>query len=362
MVSSRTIAFVITVIACLWIASRFIVPGEEITDGSVQAEVADKEDAIPAIRVRTSTAENFTRQVLLTGRTQASRRVNLRAEITGRVTEILREEGAVVQAGDVLARIELQDRDARVREAQSLVAQREIQFEAAKALESKGFNSRVALAQAEAQLETARAVLEDARSTRGKTDITAPFDGILNEQNIELGDTLSAGNDLFTVVQINPLEIEAFVAEKDIAAIRPGKPVTAEFLDGDTTLQGTITFSAAAANPMTRTFRILASADNPDNSLRAGLTVRLSVPAEELSAHKISSSNLTLNDEGMIGVKIVDGSDIVQFKPVRILADFSGETWVDGLPDETRIITVGQEFVKTGQRVNAVESDGGGLL
>lgn len=355
---SQIVALVIAVLALLWIGSGIFSSTEVVP---VEAPVA-VQDEIFDVRIRTSSAEKFTRDILLTGRTKPSRMVGMKAEIGGRVIEILKEEGAVVKAGEVLARLELQDREARVKEAQSLVAQREIQFQAAKTLESKGFNSRVALAEAEANVENARAVLENARSNFGKTDITAPFDGILNLQSVEIGDYLSAGDDLFTIVQIDPLEIEAFVAERDIALIRPGKPVRATFLDGDKTLEGIINFSAAAADPQTRTFRVLASASNPDNGLKAGLTLKLSVPAEEVLAHKISPSNLTLNDAGQIGVKIVDTDDIVKFVPVKILADLPDHMRVGGLPETAKIITVGQEFVKPGQKVKPVEADGKGLL
>lgn len=355
---SQIVALVIAVLALLWIGSGiFLTP--DITPVETPAVLGSE---IFNVRVRTSKAENFTRDILLTGRTMPTRTVAMKAEISGRVIEIVKEEGSAVKAGEVLARLELQDREARVKEAQSLLEQREIQLNAAKTLESKGFNSRVSRAEAEANMKNAKAALENARSDFGKTDITAPFDGILNQQMIEVGDYLGAGDDLFTIIQINPLEMEAFVAERDINLIRPGKPVRALLLEDGKTLDGVVSFSAAAADPQTRTFRVLASAQNPDNALEAGLTVRLSVPAEKVLAHKISPSNLSLDDAGKIGVKIVNADNIVKFVPVKILADLPDHMQVGGLPDTARIITVGQEFVKPGQVVKPFEADGKGLL
>lgn len=83
---------------------------------------------------------------------------------------------------------------------------------------------------------------------------------------------------------------------------------------------------------------------------------------EEKRAYKISPSILSLADNGQIGVKIVDENDRVQFKPVALLKDTPEHLWITGLPPSVRIITVGQEFVLSGQKVKPVLSEDDGLL
>ena len=83
---------------------------------------------------------------------------------------------------------------------------------------------------------------------------------------------------------------------------------------------------------------------------------------DEKKAHRISPSVLSLNDVGQIGVKIVNAQNRVQFVPVTILSDTSDYMWILGLPDNVRLITVGQDFVSHGQTVRPVVADGDGLL
>ena len=313
------------------------------------------------VRVRDSVAEAYSDDVVVTGRTQGAQNVQMKAETSGQVQTLSRKEGDPVELGEVLAELEPRDRDARVREAQERVNQRQIEYNAAKKLEDKGFNSKVKLAQTLADLENARAALKEAQVDQDKTKITAPFDGILAEQAIEIGDYLAVGEPLFTIVALDPIEFVGFVSERRIGDIAPGKEATAEFLDG-TILQGRVSYIASAADPETRTFRVLISAPNEDVKIREGLTTKIRIPVSDKKAHKISPSILALNDAGQIGVKIVDKANTVKFVPVTILSDERKTMWITGLPDKVRIITVGQDFVTDGQSVNPVKAEGDGLL
>ena len=79
----------------------------------------------------------------------------------------------------------------------------------------------------------------------------------------------------------------------------------------------------------------------------------------KVKAHYLSPAVLTLSDRGVIGVKTVNAANKVEFFPVRIIADTPDGIWLTGLPETTTLITVGQEFVLTGQSVEPVyESEG----
>ena len=67
---------------------------------------------------------------------------------------------------------------------------------------------------------------------------------------------------------------------------------------------------------------------------------------------------MTLNDDGVVGVRTVDATDTVRFMPVDILADETKGVWLGGLPERVRLIVVGQEFVIDGERVTTVSSGG----
>jgi multidrug efflux system membrane fusion protein len=84
------------------------------------------------------------------------------------------------------------------------------------------------------------------------------------------------------------------------------------------------------------------------------MTAQLMIPAETIFAHKISPSLLTLDDEGNLGIKIVNELGQVEFHPADIAMSSNEGVWIAGLPHSASIITVGQGFVNPGATVNTV--------
>lgn len=352
MKKSFFIAGLITVLAVLWIGSGLLNapdPAPAPLNGAAAPPVMQ-------VRVETLQAANITEDVTMTGRTQASRRVQLRSEVAGQLQALERRRGDRVDGEEIIARIDQGNRAARVEEAQRRLNQREIEYNAARQLAAEGHTSRVRLAQAHADMEAARATLTDAQLQLAHTEIRAPFDSIIFRQHVEIGDYVGIGDPLFTLVDLDPLEIRGFVTERDITRIRPGVPVTAR-LAGGATAEGTVTYIAPAADEDTRTFAVEISLPNGGGALVDGLTAEVRIPLAPQPAHRISPAVLTLNDDGQVGVKTVDAASRVEFVPVRIVSDHPDHMWVAGLPETARVITVGQEFVRPGQTVNAIERD-----
>ncbi len=368
MKSSQILAIVIFFLGLVWIGSGFWGVREKsqsapqtTTAESVQSDKTIAEPELPQVRVRVSKAERFPDVVTVTGRSKASQSVSLRAETAGQLETLIQEEGALVKAGEVVARLELRDRQAKLDEARQRLAQRQIEYDAARQLEDRGFNSRVRLSEAQADLEDARAVLKIAEIDLEKTQIKAPFDGVIATQLVDEGDYLSLGDTIFTIVDLDPIEFVGFVSEQNISKLTPGLKGFAEMLDG-IKIPAVISFISPAADPQTRTFRIIMQAENPEMKLREGLTVRLLIPVEDKAAHLISPSILSLNDDGVLGVKVVDQTNVVKFVPVQILSDTLNGMYIHGPEENARIISVGQDYVLDGQKVKPVEVSGDGLL
>ena len=96
---------------------------------------------------------------------------------------------------------------------------------------------------------------------------------------------------------------------------------------------------------------------NKNSEIGDGLTAVINVPKEAILAHFIPSSVLSLNDQGVIGVKYVSDDSEVVFSEIEMLQSEADGMWVGGLPDEITLITVGQEFVQNGQSVKAVTEE-----
>lgn len=364
MSKSVLIALIIAVLAVFWVLSGVVGNDTSAGDAEItpisQAPDDDSlsaQDKIQDVRVEDKRAEQMDDTIEITGRTQASRKVIIRAETMGQVKDIMVTKGARVTAGQILAKLDVQGRAAQLSQAQQLLSQRQIQYNAAKELAEKGFNSRVRLAEARAQLESARAQVKQAAVELSNINVKAPFDGVINDQMVELGDYVSSGTEMFDVVDLSPIEVSGFLTEKQMEYIEEGTQANATLLKG-MEAQGEITFIASAADPQTRTFKMEMTLPNEDYKIREGLTAKIQIQTKEAQAYKISPSILSLTDEGTVGVKIVNAQNRVEFMPIALLKDTPEYLWVGGLPSAVRLITVGQEFVIEGQEVRPVYADG----
>lgn len=308
---------------------------------------------LTSVRVREFRAGPVRREITMNGRTEPNRAVTLRAETEGRVIELGAERGAAVSAGDVIARLDMRDRKARLAEAQAAVKQRRLEYEAAQKLSAKEFLSETQRAEVHARLEAARAAVKRMRLEIAHTTIRAPFDGVLQERDVELGDFVDVGNPVARIVDTDPLIVAGEVSEQEVAEIAVGDRGGARPVTGPS-LQGQVRYIAAEADEATRTFRVELQIPNPGGALRAGVTTEVSLATRALQAHHLSSALLALNDAGEVGVKAVDEAGVVRFFPVRIVRSNAAGVWVTGLPETVRLITVGQGFVRAGEKVRAV--------
>lgn len=354
MKKSILIAICITVIAVLWVLSGNITKDDDVSEGAPSTETLT-ETGLPSVQVESLTSEILNDTISVTGRSQAARQVSIAAETAGQIATLSVNKGDRVVKGDVLAKIQIKDRAARVTEAQQLIKQRQIQYNAAKKLSEKGFSSTVRVAESRAQLEGAKASLKQAQVELGNTVIRAPFDGVINDTMVEVGDYVTNGTALVALIDLNPMKITGFLTEKQLVKIQEDSTARIAFLDGRNAI-GNVSFIASAADPQTRTFAFEVTVPNDDMAIKEGLTSKVSIPTKQVSAFKISPSILSLADDGTVGVKIVSDENIVRFVPIRLLKDTKEFLWVTGLPKNIRLIIVGQEFVVTGQQVDPIET------
>ena len=356
MKSSFVIAGAVAIAAVGWILSGQVTdPGRSAhainTNSSQNTETPAGH--LKHVRVQTIGAQVWRQEIVIRGRTEASRLVKLRAETAGRVVKILVAEGKPVAKGQTLLLLDLAERTAAMVEAKALLRQRTVEHKAAKALSAKGYRSDTKLAEAQAQLDAARARVSQMKIDMARTIVSAPFDGILENRFVELGDYLKIGDDLAIIVDLDPILVVGAVSEREVDSIKTGVDATATLVGGRS-LTGTIRYIGAVADTATRTFRVEIVIPNKDLSVRDGITSQIRLFAAKLRAHFLSPALLTLDEKGRLGVKAVDSDDHVVFYPVKILSDRTEGIWVSGLPNRLTVITVGQEFVRTGQRIKPV--------
>ncbi|HEY9163300.1 MAG TPA: efflux RND transporter periplasmic adaptor subunit [Magnetovibrio sp.] len=345
-------AIIIAVLAIAWMAS-----GVFKTQEPAIHEVQHQSDTPAAVRVRVATlqSQHHTPTIELLGRTQAGQAVSVRAEVTGRVLEIVAEKGQTVEAGTVLLRIDDEDRPQLLNEAKARLKQREIAYESAKKLSKGGYSSQLNVAQALADLEAARAAVTRFERNLANITITAPFAGVVDDIPVEVGDYFDkAGQVAARVLDLSTIKAVGQVAERDISRVFAGGVAVIKIPSGRE-LQGRVTFVGMSSDALTRTFPVEVTAEVAERDVPEGVTAQIQLPLEEIKGHFISPALLTLDEQGQIGVKTVNDEDRVEFHAVHLASDTMGGAWLTGLPDTLRIITVGQEFVNVGTQVVPVD-------
>ena len=348
----------IAVLLLAWLASGQLNQEPVVFDPSIaernEQDLNQLNDQTPTrVRVVQSQAQLKTRYASVRGKTQNKRTVKVRTEIQGRVVNRAVERGKSVAANQLLCGLSVDDRQAALVESQQRVNQARIDYEGAKQLRAKGYNSESAIAAAKANLATARAELKRRDLALRKTEIRAPFAGFVEDVHLEIGDYAQPGTACATLVDLNPMLLVGRVSERVVLNIEPGIEAIGELADRSV-VRGPITFVGQQDDPATRTYAIEVELNNESGKLRSGMTTQIRIPVEEAFAHKISPALFSLDNEGGYGVRVVNNNDRVEFYSVTVVAEDEDGVWVSGLPNTSNIITVGQELVISGERVDPV--------
>jgi RND family efflux transporter MFP subunit len=208
----------------------------------------------------------------ITGSIQPERRADLRAEVQAIVLQVLRENGDQVRKGDLLVRLDdtairdaLASAEAASRAAELAFDQATRQFERMKTLRASGMASAQALddaegrrnaTQSEVQAAKARVVL--ARQQLARTEVRAPFDGIVSDRKVSAGDTAQLGKELLKVIDPNSMRFEAMVSADHVGEVKAGQPVHFRVNGyGDQEFAGKVRRVNPSANVTTRQVELL---------------------------------------------------------------------------------------------------------
>jgi membrane fusion protein, multidrug efflux system len=357
MKASRISALGLVAAAGLWIASGHLLPRE-----SAESHAAIRTGEAVKKLFRVAVIETFavphSRKLTISGRTEADKRVMLTARTGGVLTELKVKRGMWVKEGDVIAVLSDDARAAQVAQAESLVTQRRTELEAKRKLIASGAIPRLDLVNLEATLKAADASLAAAEAERDRGVVRAPWSGVVNEVMVEVGEAAFSfqGRELAKVVALDPMLAVVEVAERKLAGIKVGEPAKVQLVTGETAA-GRIRFVAKTASQSTRTYRVEVELPNPDGAIPDGITAEVSVQLAHEAATRLPRSALTISSNGDIGVRSVGANGRVGFMPVSVVEDQQSQMWVAGIPDRTRVIIRGQDFVRDGQVVEAIEAE-----
>ena len=311
------------------------------------------------VQVKKSIAQSHRVLINVTGTTVAARDVTLRAKMDGIVKKIHVNYGQRVQKGDLLVEFDEEDRQERLKEAESRIAQRQREYESGQKLLKKRVVPENEVIAQKAELHAAEARRAEILREIKDSKIIAPFEGVNESRDVEEGEVISSGDPIARVIELHPLQIDCFVSENDVFEIadQQGKDDVAfvRVKQGESYQPARITFVSKNADPRTRTYKVELEISNDDYRVPAGLTTSVRLVKQQIEAHQISLAAITLSDAGVPGVKVVKDT-YVKFVPIEVIdTNADGSVWITGLDKEDLIITIGAGYVIDGQVVEPVQ-------
>ena len=342
----------------------WVVTGEFSSVGSAQnetpaapAETVEQPKApLRTVAVITPPRLMHARAIRISGHTEAEKRVTLATRVMGVIESLPVKQGQRVERGDLVMRLNAEDKEAAIRMAESVVAQRQAEADAAERLVGGGNAPKLQADQARAALATAESQLEGAKAELDQYEIYAPYNGLIDRVPVQRGSTILAGAEVATLINLDPLLAVGEVSERDLAYLQLGNTADIRLVDGKT-VQGTLRYISRDASSATRTFRIEVAIPNEDKSLPAGMTAEITLLAQPTDSVMLPRSVVTLSADGDLGIRAVDTSNKVVFFPIDLVDDTAKGLVLAGIPADARVIVAGQDLVTEGDEVKPVEAD-----
>ena len=257
----------------------------------------------------------------ITGSVQPERRADLRAEVSAVVLRVLKENGDVVRRGDVLVHLDdtairdsLASAEAASRAAGQAFEQAQRQHERMKTLRGSGMASAQQLDDAEGRrnaaqsdLEASKARLVLARQQLQRTEVRAPFDGVVSDRKVSAGDTAQIGKELAKVIDPTSMRFEALVSADHVGEIAAGQTVTFRVHGyGEQQFAGRVRRVNPAANPTTRQVEVLVDFTGDKQPRLAGLYAEGRVLTESRASLTIPSSAVVRDGDRALAWRLRD--------------------------------------------------------
>ncbi len=259
---------------------------------------------------------------VITGSIQPERRADLRAEVSSIVLQVLKENGEPVKRGDLLVKLDetairdsLLSADEAVRAASQALDQSNRQLDRLKTLRASGMTSAAAFDEAEvrknsalSELSAAKSRAALARQQTSRTQVRAPFDGIVSDRKVSAGDTATVGKELVKVIDPNSMRFEGRVSTDKIATVKLGQPVKFHINGyGKQQFTGVVKRIDPSANDVTRQVEVLVGLTGEQPRV-AGLYAEGRIDAETSDALMLPESAIVRSGDDTYTWRVKGGT------------------------------------------------------
>jgi membrane fusion protein (multidrug efflux system) len=338
---------------------------------------ADAQKAQPTLLVSAEDVATIRNNALtsgpaITGSIQPERRADLRAEVQTIVLQVLKENGDAVKRGDLLMRLDdtairdsLASAEATSRAAAQALDQAERQFQRMKTLRGSGMASAQALDDAEGRrnaaqsdVESAKARVVLARQQLQRTEVRAPFDGVVSERKASAGDTAQLGKELLKVIDPTSMRFEGLVTADVVGEVKAGQAVHFRVNGyGDQDFAGKVRRVNPAANPTTRQVEVLVDFVGEKQPRLAGLYAEGRLETQSRVGLTVPASAIVRDGDKVSAYRVKDGKLQKVALAVGERDPRTGDYVVNaGLAEGDQVIRYPTTALKEGQGVQAAAS------
>lgn len=351
-------AIAVTVGFAAWIATgKFSSVGSAQAEAEAKAAAAEEPKAVArTVLVATPPRIQHARAIRVSGQTEADQRATLAVRAGGIIDELPVKQGDQVKAGDLVLMLAAEEKTAAVEMARAVLAQRQAEWDAAERLAKAGSLAKLQLDTARSALATARSQFETAGAELARNEVRAPFDGLIDRVDVELGAMIMQGAPVATILRLDPIVGVGEVSERDLRHLRKGEEADVLLVNGEK-VKGTLRYISRDASSATRTFRVEVAIPNPDRVIPAGMTAEIVLRSQPVDAIALPRSVVTLGATGDLGIRAVGPDNKVAFYPIDLVDDTPRGLILGGIPADARIIVAGQDLVTEGDVVNPQEAD-----
>jgi RND family efflux transporter MFP subunit len=222
------------------------------------------------------------------GTVRSKQRAVVEAKISGRVLEYSATPGTIVKAGDLLARLDVQEIQAKVDQARAMLDQAQRDFDRQNQLIASKATTRQDFDTADARVKVSTAAVREAETMMSYAQVTAPFDGVVTRKLADVGDLAMPGKPLLEIEAPTSLRFEADLPEAILDRVKLGEKMTVRLAK---VIEGTVSEISPVADPVSRTFNVKLDLP-PTEGLRTGQFGRVSVPVAEVKLLLVPQSSV----------------------------------------------------------------------
>lgn len=322
--------------------------------GPAMGQPSSREPEVVAVE---ATVQSFPLSAEALGNARANEAVDIRSEITAAVTRIRFEEGQQVNEGDVLLELENSEPLADLAAARAALVDSESQYRRSAELFKTKVISASQLEQLEARRDADLAAVNAAESRLAHTVIRAPFSGQLGLRRVSLGSIVSPSTVITTLDDTSKIKLDFDVPEVFLSRLERGLTVAARSAAWpDLLFTGEVISIDTRVDPVSRTITVRALMPNPEQRLRPGMFLTVSLLKEDVTSLLIPEEAL-VPERSKQFVFVVDGDNVVDRLEVKTGRRRPGQVEIlEGLEPGMLVITEGTQKVRPGQTVSLIAS------